>query len=99
MSSKNPKPNKINIISKKTYEKIDKSWDLLSENAQLIILNIFNDADKYQNLAIKKAYENDPNFKHKIKTKIDNEKKNVMQEIENSDYENNENIDELLHNI
>ncbi len=99
MNSINPKPKKLSIISKDTYDKLDKSWDTLSNNAQLIILNIFNDADRYQNLAIKKAYENNPDFKHKIKSKIDKEKKNAMQEIENEDNENTENIEILLKNI
>lgn len=99
MSSKNQKPKKINIISKYTYDKIDKVWDSLSENAQLLILNIFDDADNYQNQAIKSAYDNDKDFKYKIKSKIDNEKKNAMQEIEKQDNENNQDIENLLQNM
>lgn len=96
MNSTNSKLKKTNIISQKTYDKVDNIWDLLSNNAQVLIKNIFNETELYENMALKNAYENDPDFKNKFKSKLDNEKKKAMWEIEKDDEDEIENIDELL---
>ncbi len=81
----NSKPKKVNFLNQDTYKKLENIWDRLSPAAKEIINYIFDDAEIYQNLAIKKASENDKNFLNNLKTKVNKSKKEAISQIESED--------------